>query len=175
MITPPSYGTHIPPIWQGLYDALYQPYNHHIHNPQSSQSNFLPNPNITCSSHYTPSRHTVEGYDYHYHGHHKPHMMPSRNDVSPPSSLFPTIAQWLERLQDDHSVFPDGQNLIQYTVPLSQKGYFHLDDLLQACSSVGAQGLQEIDVGLSHGLSEKLYALICADCKGIIRNFEASC
>src|SRR5260370_10312363 len=166
MIAPPSYhGMHMPPIWQGSYNALYPPYNHHIHDPQSSQYNLPPNPNVNHQSHYVPPRHMAEAYDYGYHGCQKLHTMPSSDDVAPPSSLFPTIAKWLERLQGDRSTFPDGQNLIQYVLPLSQKGYFRLDDLLRACGNIGAQGLQEIDVGLIQGLSAKLYALVHANCK----------
>ena len=172
MVAPPSYhNMHMPPIWRSSYDASYPPYDHHI---QSLQYGFPPSPNANHRSHNLPPRHMAEVYDYGSHGHRKSRAVPSSDDVSPPSSSFPPIAQWLEKLQGDHSIFPDGQNLVQYVLPLSQKGYFRLDDLLRACGNVGAQGLLEIDVGLSRGLSEKLYALLRADCKVIIRKFKAS-
>ncbi|KAF8331660.1 uncharacterized protein EI90DRAFT_3123237 [Cantharellus anzutake] len=95
----------------------------------------------------------------------------SSDDSTPPSSAFPTIAQWLTTLESDADYNPDHLCFSQYASEINKQGYYRLDELSRACQN---KGLHELGVQIPPGLSEKLCHAMRREVRKTSRKFLAS-
>ncbi|KAF8343150.1 uncharacterized protein EI90DRAFT_3011525 [Cantharellus anzutake] len=93
--------------------------------------------------------------------------MSSSNDFTPPSSAFPSIAQWLGMLEANADFNPNQLCFTQYVSEINEQGYHCLDELQN-------KGLCELGVDIPPGLSEKLGRAMQQEVRKFLANLDVT-